>query len=78
MFQRIVDVLNSEKLEAPTFLYYLKRHIEVDSGEHGPLAERCLHYLIGDNQNHQELAQKAGANALEIRRELWDNVLKSL
>jgi len=77
MFQVIVDTLTHEKVEAPTFLYYLQRHIEVDSGEHGPLALRCLDYLIGGSEEKRLKAQQAGAKALEMRLYLWDQVDKN-
>jgi hypothetical protein len=59
-------------------MYYLERHIEVDSGEHGPLAMKCLEHLVGDNEELQTLAVNAGIKALEMRKNLWDDVLNQL
>ena len=78
MFETIVSTLKKENVEAPTLLYYLERHIEVDSGEHGPLALRCLEYLTGESQELKDLSLKAGLQALEMRQVLWDNVQSSL
>ena len=39
MFQRILDDWGIGIEQAPTFRYYLERHIEVDSEDHGPAAE---------------------------------------
>lgn len=78
MFQSIVDVLKNENVEAPTFLYYLERHIEVDSGEHGPLALKALSILTEDDKNLIALAEKAGLQALVHREELWNKVLETL
>lgn len=78
MFQAIVDTLKKENIEAPTFLYYLERHIEVDSGEHGPLAMRCLDYLVGENEELKSLALKAGVEALDARHHLWNAVHKAI
>ncbi len=78
MFQTIVDTLKNENVHAPTLIYYLERHIEVDSGEHGPLALKCLDYLTGENEVLKQLAFKAGADALDMRHKLWDDVLNSL
>ncbi len=75
MFTAMVETLNREGIEAPTFLYYLKRHIEVDSEEHGPLALQCLNQLINGNPELQERAFDAGLKALEMRQRLWDGVL---
>jgi hypothetical protein len=77
MFTTIVDVLNKEKVEAPTLVYYLKRHIEIDGDEHGPLALKCLEYLTGDSAELKKLAISSGLKALELRRRLWDNVLEA-
>jgi hypothetical protein len=78
MFQAIVDTLKNENIHAPTLIYYLERHIEVDSGEHGPLALKCLDYLTGDQQHLKTLALTAGQEALEKRHKLWDDVLQTL
>ncbi len=77
MFQVIVDTLDREGVSAPTFRYYLERHIEVDSGEHGPLASKALSFLIGEDSHLQTLAQLAGLRALELREALWDRVLET-
>jgi len=77
MFETIVATLKKENITAPTFIYYLERHIEVDSGEHGPLALKCLDYLTADDEKLKSLAYKAGLEALEHRQKLWDDVLVS-
>lgn len=78
MFQTIVDTLKRENIKAPTFIYYLERHIEVDAGEHGPLAMKCLDYLIGENEELKEKSLKAAIKALDARNDLWNAVLESL
>ena len=45
MFQRILDDWGIGIEQAPTFRYYLQRHIEVDSEDHGPAAEKLLAQL---------------------------------
>lgn len=75
MFQVIVDTLKKENIKAPTFIYYLERHIEVDSGEHGPLALKCLDYLINNDDHLKTLALHSGTKALEMRADLWNKVL---
>jgi len=75
MFTSMVEVLKREKMEAPTFLYYLERHIEVDAGEHGPLAMKCLETLVGNDLSLKFKAEWAGLKALDARQALWDSVL---
>lgn len=77
MFQVIVDTLKKENVEAPTLIYYLERHIEVDAGEHGPLAMKCLDYLTGKDEGLKSLAFHSGRRALEMRQVLWDKVLET-
>ena len=74
----MVDVLKEEKVNAPTFLYYLERHIEVDSGEHGPLALKALSNLTSGDLRLEQLALDSGLRALEMRTALWDKVLETL
>lgn len=78
MFESMVRTLKAERVEAPTFLYYLERHIEVDGGEHGPLAMQCLDKLIDHDPKLRQMALDAGVRALQARKKLWDNVLAGL
>ena len=78
MFTSMVEVLRREDVEAPTFLYYLERHIEVDGEEHGPLALKCLDELIKGSKENEDLAMRAGLNALYLRKLLWDECLRTM
>lgn len=77
MFSAIVKTLKKENVNAPTFLYYLERHIEVDSHEHGPLALKALSHLTSGRPELEENAFRAGVRALEMRKALWDKVLET-
>jgi hypothetical protein len=75
VFQRLVDQLNLEaagRLEA--FRYYLGRHIELDGDQHGPMAERMVITLCGDETARWERATLAAVRALEARLALWDGM----
>jgi hypothetical protein len=75
VFQRLVDQLNLEvagSLEA--FRYYLGRHIELDGDQHGPMAERMVVSLCGDEPDRWERAALAAVRALESRLGLWDGM----
>ncbi|WP_296262672.1 MULTISPECIES: DUF3050 domain-containing protein [unclassified Pseudomonas] len=72
MFQSILDDWGITANQAPTFRYYLERHIEVDSEDHGPAAESLLARLVdGDEQREQQVYEAAIA-AVESRIRLWD------
>ena len=75
MFTTIVDTLDRENITAPTFRYYLKRHIEVDGDEHGPLALKCFSILTENNADLEAMGLKAGLDSLKAREKLWDAVL---
>lgn len=78
MFQTILDRWEIGAGQAPTFRYYLERHIEVDSEDHGPAAEQLLARLVnGDEQRQREVYQAAIA-AVESRMQLWDTLRLSM
>ncbi len=45
-------------------IYYLDRHIEVDSGEHGPAAEKMLEYLVDGTPRRWAEAHAVAVRAL--------------
>ena len=78
MFQRMLDAWGIGLDQAPTFRYYLQRHIEVDSEDHGPAAEKLLARLIdGDPQRETEVLAAALA-AVHSRAALWDGLRESM
>ena len=78
MFQRLLDDWNITIDQAPTFRYYLQRHIDVDSEDHGPAAEELLDRLVeGDEQRLSEVYAYAIA-AVESRITLWDTLRLSM
>ena len=78
MFQRILDDWDITADDAPTFRYYLQRHIEVDSEDHGPAAAQLLARLVaGDAQREREVYEAAIA-AVESRIAFWDRLRLSM
>tara|TARA_B110000908_G_scaffold96313_1_gene113879 strand:+ start:1118 stop:1858 length:741 start_codon:yes stop_codon:yes gene_type:complete len=77
MFTAIVNDLSKEhKLDK--FIYYLKRHIELDGGEHGPLALELISNLCGENKQKWKEVEETAIACLVARKELWDLVLDGL
>jgi len=77
MFTAIVNDLNKEhKLDK--FVYYLERHIELDGGEHGPLALELISNLCGEGEQKWKEVEETAIACLVARKELWDLVLKEL
>jgi hypothetical protein len=78
MFQELINKMNISKEEAPTFHYYLERHIELDGDEHGPLALEIIASLCGDNPTYWNEALHAAQDAIKARLSFWDQVELSI
>lgn len=75
MFRELVEDLRQEFFGLGRLLYYLDRHIEVDSDDHGPRAQAILEKLCGGDTRRQEEALETARAALQARVALWDGVL---
>ncbi|VVQ08468.1 hypothetical protein PS934_03326 [Pseudomonas fluorescens] len=78
MFRRILDDWGIGIEQAPTFRYYLERHIEVDSEDHGPAAEKLLLRLVDSDPQRQEDVYASAIAAVESRIALWDGLRLSM
>ncbi|MHC5539439.1 DUF3050 domain-containing protein, partial [Singulisphaera rosea] len=75
VLRRIVAELGTTHRTAlSVFRYYLDRHIEVDDGEHGPMAERLVEDLCGDDPARWRSAEDAAVRSLEARTILWNGI----
>lgn len=77
MFTAIVDEYNTEN-NLDKFVYYLERHIELDGGEHGPLALELISNLCGDDDNKWKEVEETAIACLVARKKLWDSILANL
>ncbi|MEK7487656.1 MAG: DUF3050 domain-containing protein, partial [Planctomycetota bacterium] len=76
MFQRILDHWPKEQ-QAPQFIYYLKRHIQVDGESHGPLAEKMLMILLKEEKERTvDSLLPIAREAIQKRIDLWDGILQ--
>ena len=79
MFVALVADLQEQGHGNTTILQdYLARHIELDGGEHGPMAERLLCEVCGDDDANWEAAGKAAEDSLRARIALWDGVVAAV
>ena len=78
MFERLLSSSPFIARQAPTLCYYLNRHIELDSQEHGPAAEQVLQHLIDADPTRRQQAHSAALDALESRIAFWDDVRASM
>jgi Protein of unknown function (DUF3050) len=76
MFQNIVEKTrknNSAHIER--FIYYLDRHIEVDTDTHGPMALEMVAAICGDSAIKWREAEETAVSALRARGQFWDSVV---
>jgi hypothetical protein len=72
-----VNDLNKEhKLDK--FVYYLERHIELDGGEHGPLALELISNLCGEDKKKWKEVEETAKDCLKARVQLWDAILEEI
>ncbi len=76
MFERLLNLWERRTSDAPHFAYYLRRHIELDREEHGPLAERLLVEVTGTDAEKWRLAADSAKRAIRGRLSFWDGALR--
>lgn len=77
MFQRLLDSFETSGMQVPRLSFYIRRHIELDGDQHGPLTRQMVRTVCRTEQEIQSAIQ-AARKALELRIELWDGVVRSV
>ncbi len=75
MFRGLLAKINIDRSQAPTFHYYLDRHIHLDEDFHGPMSLQMVNELIGGDPIRQAEAEAAAVAAVKARIRLWDEIL---
>jgi Protein of unknown function (DUF3050) len=78
MFSNLLEQWRIGADQAPMFVYYLKRHIEVDSDQHGPAAKAILAAATAGDPQRGFQVLSAARQSIEARIKLWDGLLTSL
>ena len=77
MFDQVA-ALNAEFGVLSTFVDYLRRHIQVDSEEHTPMAMQMLADLCGADSGKWTECEETVNIALGARMRLWDGILEKI
>lgn len=78
MFRAFLSRMHVTEQQAPTFHFYLNRHIHLDEDFHAPLSLRLLKALCGGDAIKCREAEEAAVQAVDARIALWDGVLQVL
>jgi hypothetical protein len=74
MFSNLLEKWHISADQAPMFVYYLKRHMEVDSGEHGPAAKTILAAATANDPGRALEVLDAARQSIQARIKLWDGL----
>ena len=74
MFRGLLSQWGINENEAPMFVYYLKRHIELDGDSHGPAALQLIETLVDGDRLAQQKLINAGHKAIDSRIRFWDQL----
>jgi len=78
MFRRFLREMHVSEAQAPSFHYYLTRHVHLDEDSHGPLSLKLLDSLCEGDPARIEEAETAAEEALCARIRFWDAVLEAI
>ncbi len=78
MFRAFLARMTVTEAQAPSFHYYLNRHVHLDEDFHAPLSLRLLAALCDNDAGRWREAQQAAEAAVNARISFWDGVMKAL
>lgn len=78
MFRAFLQRMGITEQDAPTFHFYLQRHIHLDADFHGPISLLLLDELCGGDASRLREAEAAACAAVEARIRFWDGILDAL
>ena len=79
MFINIVEELEkSSTSKLSQFIFYLKRHIELDAGKHQDICFLMLSKVCKNNSANWEVATSAANEALKARLKFWDSIFSNI
>lgn len=68
------NIIRNSDFDCDHLLYYLNRHIQLDGEEHGPIGEKMIAYLCGNNKNKWNEVEIIAKESIQLRIALWDTI----
>ncbi len=78
MFQSLLDNWTVDPRSAPTFVYYLQRHIQLDTDAHGPAVEGIIAEVMDELHESRAAFFQSAVRAIDLRIALWDGLALAL
>ena len=78
MFRAFLSRMVVTQAQAPSFHYYLNRHVHLDEDFHAPLSLRLPAALCGGDAGKWREAEAAAETAVNAHMLFWDGVQKAL
>lgn len=74
MYMNMVQQLGISEMQAPKFYAWLRRHIEVDTDDHGPAALELVEIFCDNDAIKYREAQDAAHKSIDDKIVFWDTV----
>lgn len=78
MFSRLLQRWQLDASQAPMFVYYLQRHIELDGDQHGPAALALLQSFTEGDTDALASLEAAAEEAIAERQLFWDALAEEM
>lgn len=78
MFSRLLAQWGLTEAQAPAFVFYLRRHVELDGDSHGPAAQALVDDAVRGDPAAEQRLLAAGLAAVQQRIALWDALQRHL
>ncbi|QSX79056.1 DUF3050 domain-containing protein [Agrilutibacter solisilvae] len=78
MFTALLARWRIDEKKAPMFVFYLRRHIELDGESHGPMAQQIIERAIAGDPDRRAHVIRAAVESVRARIALWDGLQVAL